>query len=187
MLPNEEAREGVRGALPSTWFGFPVYYPGEPYFAPDLIAVLDVEPHEPGTWVVSAEGKGLELALESTLAGDRDKDLVRNVERYARLGIPEYSILDLKGPRIFGYRMAKGPSHCPGSPSARPGPPRRAQEGAPQQGRFASEVLGLDVSRGDAFAPVRPIIPNSSHRILSVRSGEASSAGRNLFPLPSPA
>ncbi|MBS2016455.1 MAG: Uma2 family endonuclease [Deltaproteobacteria bacterium] len=67
----------------------PVYYPNERVFGPDLIAVLDVEPHERDRWVVSLEGKGVDLAFEVTLAGDAKKDLEENVARYARLGIPE--------------------------------------------------------------------------------------------------
>jgi Putative restriction endonuclease len=42
----------------------PVYYPDERIFAPDLMAVLDVSTHERPHWVVSHEGKGLDLALE---------------------------------------------------------------------------------------------------------------------------
>src|SRR5262245_36984624 len=41
-------------------------------------------------WVVAEEGKGLDFVLEVLHKGDRNKDLVENVERYAQLGIPEY-------------------------------------------------------------------------------------------------
>jgi hypothetical protein len=68
----------------------PVYYPGARRFAPDLLAVLDVDPHERDKWVVSAEGKGLDFVLEVHVGGDRKKDAEENVTRYARLGIPEY-------------------------------------------------------------------------------------------------
>jgi hypothetical protein len=34
----------------------PVYYPGERRFAPDLLVVLDVEPHLRGKWVVRTAG-----------------------------------------------------------------------------------------------------------------------------------
>lgn len=37
----------------------PIYYPAEPLFAPDLLAVLDVEDAERDKQVVSAEGQGL--------------------------------------------------------------------------------------------------------------------------------
>lgn len=109
----------------------PVYYPGEPWFAPDLIAVVDVESGHRDKWVVSAEGKGLDMALEVTLAGDRSKDLVHNVERYARLGIREYFVLDILRNRIIGYRLE--------------GDAKAYAAVVPQSGRWASEVLGLDL------------------------------------------
>lgn len=74
----------------------PVYYPGERLFGPDLLAVLDVKTAERKTWVVAQEQKGLDFVLDVTLGGDRNKDLVENVELYARLGIPEYFVLALK-------------------------------------------------------------------------------------------
>lgn len=110
----------------------PVYYPGEPWFAPDLIAVLDVEPGPRDKWVVSAEGKGLDFVLEITLSGDRKKDLERNVARYASLGIPEYFILDLRAQRIVGHQLD-------------PSRPRTYGSIVPQGGRWASRVLGLDL------------------------------------------
>ena len=70
------------------------YYPGERHFAPDLLAVTDVDPHDRMSWVVAAEGKGLDFVLEVHVAGDRRKDAVTNVNRYARLGIPEYFYFD---------------------------------------------------------------------------------------------
>jgi Uma2 family endonuclease len=85
----------------------PVYYPVEPMFAPDLFAVVDVDPHFRSSWVVSAEGKGLNLALEIVWAGSRRKDLVENLERYARLGIPEYFVFDLPRERLLGYRLSE--------------------------------------------------------------------------------
>lgn len=110
----------------------PVYYPGERVVAPDLIAVLDVEPHERDRWVVSQEQKGIDLALEVTLAGDANKDLEDNVEKYARLGIPEYFVLDARTARLFGYRLEQG------SATYRPI--------VPQHGRWVSHVLGLDLA-----------------------------------------
>lgn len=107
----------------------PVYYPGEPMFAPDVIAVLDVERRERMSWVVSREGKGVDLAIEIFVAGDRRKDMERNVERYARLGIREYFIFDRGGLRLDGYRLD----------AARAAYSRLV----PQEGRFSSEVLGL--------------------------------------------
>ncbi|MCY1081502.1 Uma2 family endonuclease [Archangium lansingense] len=109
----------------------PVYYPGERMFAPDVIAVLGVESHERMRWVVSAEGKGLDFALEIHVAGDRRKDLERNVKRFARLGIREYFLFDRGRLRLNGWRLEEG---------------RRGYDAIlPQQGFFASEVLGLEL------------------------------------------
>ncbi len=108
----------------------PVYYPGERMFAPDVIAVLDVEPAERSGWVVSREGKGVDLAIEITLGGDAKKDLEENVVRYARLGIPEYFVLDARSLRLIGYRLEAG----------------RYRAIVPQGGRWTSAVLGLDLA-----------------------------------------
>jgi len=43
----------------------PVYYPGERMFAPDIIAVCDVDPGERMRWVVAAEGTADDAALEA--------------------------------------------------------------------------------------------------------------------------
>jgi Uma2 family endonuclease len=110
----------------------PVYYPGERMFAPDVIAVLDVEPHERDRWVVAQENKGIDLALEVMVSGERRKDLGENVERYARLGIPEYFVYDARSTRLLGYRLDAGGS--------------RYRPIAPQHGRWASSVLGLDLA-----------------------------------------
>ena len=109
-----------------------IYYPGERRFAPDLLAVLDVEPHDRMTWVVDAEGKGLDFVLEVHVAGDWSKDHVANVERYARLGIHEYIVFDRKQLRLQGYRLIPRT--------------RTYQRLVPQAGFFASEVLGLDLT-----------------------------------------
>jgi Uma2 family endonuclease len=126
-----------------------VYYPDEPRFAPDLLAVLDVEPHERMKWVVSEEGKGLDLVLEVHVAGDRVKDLEKNVERYARLGIPEYFIFDRAQRSLRGYRLS--------GPAARVYRPI-----VPQAGRWSSEVLGLDLMLEDTrlrfFAGNAPLL-----------------------------
>lgn len=112
-----------------------IYYPGEPRFSPDLLAVLDVEAHERSSWVVTAEGKGLDLALEVYHAGDQAKDYDENVKRYARLGIHEYFIFDAGQCSLRGYRLAP-----PSPPGARVYRPILAQGG-----RYCSEVLGLDL------------------------------------------
>jgi Uma2 family endonuclease len=109
----------------------PVYYPGERRFAPDLLAVLDVEQHERDKWVVSHEGRGLDWVLEVHVGGDRKKDAEYNVERYARVGIPEYFIYDRARQRLEAYRLPE-----PGA--------RRYERMDARQGRYTSEVLGLE-------------------------------------------
>jgi Uma2 family endonuclease len=109
----------------------PVYYPAERRFAPDLLAVLDAERYERNKWVVSHEGKGLDWVLEVHVGGDRKKDALYNVERYARLGIPEYFIYDRSIEKLEAYRLA--------SPKA-----RVYTRMEPKQGRYTSEVLGLE-------------------------------------------
>ncbi len=111
----------------------PIYYPDEPLFAPDLIAVLDVEPHPRQSWIVSREGRGLDFVLEIHVAGDARKDFETNVERYARLGIPEYFAFDATRTRLLGWRLAE--------PAARTYTPI-----VPQDGRWASQILELDLA-----------------------------------------
>jgi Uma2 family endonuclease len=108
------------------------YYPGEALFCPDILAVLDVDDHDRTRWVVSAEGKGLDLVIEVHVSGDEKKDFEVNVARYARLGIPEYFVFDRSRSRLLGYRL--GP---------RGGPYERI---VPQAGRYRSDVLGLDLT-----------------------------------------
>lgn len=115
----------------------PIYYPGENMFAPDVLAVTDVEPHPRERWVVAAEGKGLDLAMEIHVAGDRRKDLERNVQRYARLGIREYFIFDRGRMRLIGYRLPDGELA------------RKYQPIVPQAGLYSSQVLGLDMRLED--------------------------------------
>ncbi|HEY5960593.1 MAG TPA: Uma2 family endonuclease [Polyangiaceae bacterium] len=135
--PKEKAVEALREYFRNTGrrvylsAELPVYYPGERLFAPDVIAVLDVDPHPRNSWVVSHEGRGLDFALEVTLAGDRKKDLEDNVVRFAQLGIDEYFVLDLKLERVLGFRLD-------GSGNYAPIPP--------QSGHLVSHVLGLDLA-----------------------------------------
>ncbi len=110
-------------------------YPGVEVFTPDVLAVLDVEQPEDDArmaWVVADEGKGLDLALEVLHRGDRKKDLVDNVERYATLGISEYFVYDWGKQQIHGYRLASPGDRC-------------YQRIVPQSGRYHSMVLGLDL------------------------------------------
>jgi len=110
-------------------------YPGSEVFTPDVLAVLDVEQPEDDqrlAWVVADEGKGLDLVLEVLHRGDRRKDLVENVERYASLGISEYFVYDFARQQLHGHRLV--------GPDA-----RRYQRIVPQAGRYHSAVLGLDL------------------------------------------
>lgn len=109
----------------------PVYYPAGRMFAPDLIAVLDVEPKERAHWSVSAEGKGVDLALEILWSGRSKKDLEDNVTRYASLGISEYFVFDRRRRRLRGFRLAEGST--------------RYQPLVPQDGRLTSAVLDLEL------------------------------------------
>ena len=117
-----------------------VYYPDEPPFAPDLLAVLDVDPHERMKWVVDDEEKGIDLIIEVHVAGDRFKDHELNVERYARLGVHEYFIFDRGRVRLHGYRLP------PLTSSEEAGRVRAYQRIVPLAGRFSSAVLGLDLA-----------------------------------------
>lgn len=112
-----------------------VVYPGAEVFTPDVLAVLDVEQPEDDermAWVVADEGKGPDFVLEVLHRGDRKKDLVDNVVRYASLGISEYFIYDRAKQQIHGYRLASREA-------------RRYQHIVPQAGRYSSAVLGLDL------------------------------------------
>src|SRR4051812_43478371 len=110
----------------------PTYYPAEPRFAPDLLAVVDAEAVDRGKWVVAAEGKGLDWVLEVHVGGDRKKDAERNVVRYARLGIPEYFLYDRARNQLFAHRLP-APHATTYSPIV------------PRHGRYESRVLGLEV------------------------------------------
>ena len=113
-----------------------VLYPGEAVFSPDVLAVLDVvEPDDDPrmAWVVADERRGLDFVLEVLHRGDRDKDLVDNVQRYARLGIPEYFVYDRLHQRIHGYRLPDASA-------------RRYRRIVPQLGHIGSAVLGLDMA-----------------------------------------
>ncbi len=112
----------------------PVYYPGQAMFAPDILAVVDTPLHKRDSWIVTAEGRGLDLVLEVIWSGRRRKDLEKNVERYASLGIPEYFVFDRKRMRLSGYRLPDTAKK-----------PAAYQPILAQSGRYASRVLGLDL------------------------------------------
>jgi len=111
----------------------PVYYPGERMFAPDVMAVLDVDDYPRDHWTVSTEGKGLDLAIEVHWRGRARKDLEERVLRYASLGIREYFVFDLRRLLLHGHRLP-----AVGAESY--------ERVLPQAGRFDSEVLGLGIA-----------------------------------------
>lgn len=139
-----------------------VLYPGEEAFSPDLLAVLDVvEPEDDQrmAWVVADEGKGLDLVIEVLYQGDRDKDLVVNVERYAHLGIPEYFVYDWLRQQIHGFRLPQ-----PGA--------GRYQRIVPQFGHYRSNVLGLDLAilgNGLRFLAGEAELPGSDDLIVRLQ------------------
>jgi hypothetical protein len=81
---------------------------------------------------VSDEKRGIDLALEIAFAGRRRKDFEENVERFARLGIPEYFAFDAPRQRLRGWRLP--------SPNA-----DRYEAILPQEGRWSSMILELDL------------------------------------------
>ena len=109
-----------------------VYYPGKKGFTPDVIAVTDVEPGQRDCWMVSKEGKGVDLAFEVHYKGKWKKDFVTNVEKFAAFGIREYFIHDVRRQLLRGYRLPAA-----GGEYARI---------ASHAGRFHSSVLDLDVA-----------------------------------------
>lgn len=110
-----------------------VYYPDERRFAPDLFVVLDVDPRPRSRWVVSQEGRGLDVVIQVHCGGSRDRDFRIQVARFARLGIAEYFVFDVRRMSLVGFRLDRG-----GSGSYRPI--------APSEGRYASRALGLTLS-----------------------------------------
>ena len=123
-----------------------VHYPGERAFAPDILAVRDVpdvEDDERMAWVVAEEKRGIDLVLELLHRGHRKKDLVENVERYARLGISEYFVYDRARRELQGYRL--------GDPAERRTKgsrlvSRRYDRIVPQHGMLFSQVLDLGLA-----------------------------------------
>jgi Uma2 family endonuclease len=109
----------------------PLYYPGESMFSPDVMAVLDVDTHPRSSWIVSKEGKGLDLAMEVIVLGHRAKDVARNVEYYAELGIAEYFVFDRPKLKLSAFRL---------KPESRVYEPVVAQHG-----KYVSKVLDLDI------------------------------------------
>jgi Uma2 family endonuclease len=159
----------------------PVYYPGRAMFSPDVMAVLDVSTEPRSSWIVSKEGKGLDLALEVVVLGARRKDLKRNVEEYARLGIREYFVFDRPRLQLSGFRLRVGGQGY--------------QPIVPQHGRFASEVLGLELqitaerlrfyvgdaelpAADDLIAKLEGSLDDLEHRVLAAEERAEEEARR---------
>jgi hypothetical protein len=81
---------------------------------------------------VAHENRGLDFVLEILVSGRRRKDLVENPARYARLGIPEYFVLDLGRQTLWGWRLATGESTY--------------HSVLPVRGMLPSRMLGLELS-----------------------------------------
>jgi hypothetical protein len=82
---------------------------------------------------IPREAPRVDFALEVHYAGNRRKDFVTNVTKYAELGIREYFIYDLRRGLLKGYRL----------PSAG----ARAYREVPRQlGRYRSDVLELELA-----------------------------------------
>ncbi|WP_437872457.1 Uma2 family endonuclease [Sorangium sp. So ce363] len=141
--PHFDAKVEARDTL-RAWFGrrgrrvyvgadMKAHYPGEKGFTPDVIAVTDVDPSPRLCWMVSAEGKGIDLAIEVHYAGNWRKDFVDNVARYATLGIREYFIYDIPRGHLKAHRLP-------------PTGVRRYESIPSRAGRYRSEVLDLDLA-----------------------------------------
>lgn len=174
--PHFNAKAGTRAVLGSHFARvgrrvylaceLPVYYPAEKMFAPDVMAVLDVDARERDHWTVSTEGKGLDLAIEVLFHGRDQKDLVENVERYARLGISEYFVFDRRRLRLSGYRLPEPKA------SAKKNKRRAYQPIMPQGGMYPSRVLGLDLRIEGTklrFYDSTSLLPEADERIDSLQ------------------
>ena len=144
-----------------------VYYPGERVFSPDVFAVLDIDRHERRSWHVNHEGKGLDLCIEWTWFGSAKKDAVKNLEKYARLGIQEYFVCDVRRGALRGYQL--------GLEAGTYGPV------FPQEGRLWSAVLQLDLaidrSRLRFYDGDEPV-PFASELTDKLRAAERKAAQR---------
>lgn len=160
-------RKQGRGAYISC--ELPVYYPNEAMFAPDVMVVLDVDPApKRNGWVVSREGKGLDVAIEIHVLGHRLKDVVKNVARYARLGIREYFVYEVRRSSLRGYRLTPGA--------------REYQPVLMQGGLLGSEVLGLELGldhdRLRFFSALAPL-PEADELIERLNSAVDIMAAKN--------
>ncbi|MFT5432636.1 MAG: Uma2 family endonuclease [Myxococcota bacterium] len=123
---------GNRGREAYIGSDFMVYYPSEQCFAPDVLVVLEAGAHQRDSWNVSKEGKGLDLVIEVLVGGNRRKDLERNVDRYARLGIVEYFVFEPVAARLHAFRLPEDGGVY--------------ERVVPQHGRYPCQLLGFDLT-----------------------------------------
>ena len=119
------------------------YTEGEPadVVAPDLFVSHGVPKGRRHWYKVWEEGKVPDFALEVSSEQSAEDNLGRNLETYARIGIPEYCVYDPKGwlhvPRLQMFRLAGGAA----------GSYERVQVREAPDGALAvpSESLGLEL------------------------------------------
>ena len=167
--PHKRPIDAARDALES-WFraqgrgiyvgsDLLVYYPDEPRFAPDVFVVMDVDPHDRLSWIVSDEQRGLDWILEVLYSGDRRKDLVVNCERYARLGVPEYFVYDRKYQALYGWRLNPKSSVY--------------ERILPQEGRLDAHSIGLSLAiEGDRLRFYSNMAPVPQSREMLAKLGK---------------
>ena len=90
------------------------YTEGEPadVVAPDIFVACGVPKGHRHWYKVWVEGKAPDFALEVSSEESAEDNLGRNMETYARIGIPEYCVYDPKGglhsPRLQLFRLSGG-------------------------------------------------------------------------------
>ena len=124
--------------------GLLLYYTeGEPadVVAPDIYVTCGIPNRHRDWYKVWEEGKAPDFALEVSSEETAEDNLGRNMEAYARIGIPEYCVYDPMGglhfPRLQLFRLAGGEA----------GAYERMQWSSDADGSLAvpSESLGLEL------------------------------------------
>jgi Uma2 family endonuclease len=166
-------RRAGRGVLLASELA--VLYPGEAAIVPDVLAVMDVDPDdEPERWVVTRERRGVDVVIEVRNLGRKHKDLVENVEDYARVQIPEYFSYDCRSNALRGWRLpdASAKTYAPI---------------IPQGGLLRSAVLGLDLAvvqsrlrffSNGAMVPTESELVTRLQSLVDERQSERDEAAR---------
>ncbi|MEZ4406022.1 MAG: Uma2 family endonuclease [Polyangiales bacterium] len=138
-----------------------VLYPGEPAIVPDVLAVMDCDPDiEPETWVVSEQGRGVDVVVEVRNLGKKHKDLVENVRDYARRRIPEYFSFNCRDGQLRGWRLAELDALT-------------YQPSVPQGGYLRSAVLGLELAAVGTrlrFYANQALVPDASEIVARLQA-----------------